>query len=367
MADSETSRFAARTALVAGIFALATAAAAVLAFHPYVPLMAFAAVLGALALDGAAAPLRARLRMPRALAVCAVALLGLGALAAALALSGPRVAEQGAALMERLPEALNRVERTLAGTGWGRTLATAGGAWDAERVRSALAGAWQPLAGVFATAFAALSGGGVVAALAFFLALDPRPYLEGLLHLARPERRPHHRDVLRALGRALRWWLVGRGASMAVVGALTLVGLALLGAPAALFLAVLAALFTFIPYLGPVLAGIPAVLVALAESPELALWVVALYTGIQVLENNLITPFIQARTVSLPPAVLILAQLLMGGVFGILGVLVATPLAVVVIVTVQALYVRDVLGERVSLMGDHAGRGRQAAARRQNG
>jgi predicted PurR-regulated permease PerM len=131
---------------------------------------------------------------------------------------------------------------------------------------------------------------------------------------------------------------------------------------------VLTAILTFIPYLGPVLAAVPAVLVGLADGFELALWIVALYTGIQVLENNLLTPFIQERTVSLPPVVLILAQILMGGLFGLLGILVATPLTVVAIVAVQTYYVRDVLGDSVKLMGERGeepGGGRREPAPRQ--
>lgn len=362
--DRSQRAFARRVWTAAGIASLVAALAAVVVVLPTLPLMAFAALLGAVLLDGAAAPLRRQLRLPRAAAVLAVAAAGLGLFVAAVWLYGPRVAEQSSALMERLPSALNRLQEQLGETGWGRMLlSTAGDGWDVERLRSTLTRLWQPLAGAFATALAALSGALVVGIVSVFLALDPGSYRDGLLHLARPERRTHHAGVLDAMGRALRWWLVGRLASMGVVGLLTVIGLMLLGVPVALFLGVLTAILTFIPYLGPVLAAVPAVLVGLADGFELALWIVALYTGIQVLENNLLTPFIQERTVSLPPVVLILAQILMGGLFGLLGILVATPLTVVAIVAVQTYYVRDVLGDSVKLMGERGEERREPAPR----
>ncbi|MBW3599182.1 MAG: AI-2E family transporter, partial [Planctomycetes bacterium] len=119
-----------------------------------------------------------------------------------------------------------------------------------------------------------------------------------------------------------------RLASMAVVGVLTAVGLLVLGVPLALGLAILAALLSFVPFLGPVVSAVPAVLVAFVESPTLALWVVGLYGAVQLVETYLVTPFIQQRAVSLPPSALLAAQILMGIMGGILGILLATPLAV---------------------------------------
>ena len=339
--------------LVAVAVVLAAAAlTGVVVLHAYLPLMVFVAVLGAILLDGVSTPLCTHLHLPRWVAVCAVALLALGLLVAAGWLFGPAVSDEVSALLERLPEALNRLERAVARTGWGRSLVSTE-AWDVERLTRVLSGMWGPVAGAFATAFAVATGALVVVVVAFFLALDPRPYVSAVVHLARPERREHVRDVLRSLGRALRWWLVGRFSSMAAVGVLTVVGLKLLGVPLATLLGLLAGLFSFIPFFGPVLSAAPAILVALGESPKLALWVVALYCAVQFLEGHFITPLIQERTVSLPPAAVILSQVLMGGLFGLLGVLVATPLTLTGIVLVQILYLRDVLDEPVVPMGDH--------------
>lgn len=160
------------------------------------------------------------------------------------------------------------------------------------------------------------------------------------------------RQVFESLGTALRWWLVGRAASMLVVGILTALGLWIAGVPVPLALALIAALMAFVPFLGPVLGAIPAVLVALVESPVKVLYVIIVFTFVQLLENYFITPLIQQRAVSMAPALLITVQIVMAILFGAMGVLLATPLAVVFIVLVQMLYIHDVLGDRIRLLGE---------------
>lgn len=130
---------------------------------------------------------------------------------------------------------------------------------------------------------------------------------------------------------------------MAIIGACTAVGLWALGVPLALTLALLAAALTFVPNFGPILAAVPAVLLGLLESPTKALYVVLLYVGVQTVESYVLTPLIQKRTVSAPPALTILAQVLLGVLVGGLGVVLATPLTAVALVLARELYVRDVL------------------------
>jgi predicted PurR-regulated permease PerM len=128
-------------------------------------------------------------------------------------------------------------------------------------------------------------------------------------------------------GDLLRRWLIGQGIAMALIGSFTFVGLLILGVPIAFVLALFAGLAGFLPYLGPIIGAIPMVLVAGGESLHLALSVVGLYALIQFLESYLLTPLIQARAVSMPPAVVILSQLVLGAIFGLLGLALATPLA----------------------------------------
>ncbi len=128
------------------------------------------------------------------------------------------------------------------------------------------------------------------------------------------------------MGHTLQWWLIGQVFLMLVIGVLIGLGLWLLKVPLALALAILAGLLTFIPYLGPILSAVPAVLFALTESPTLAFYVALLYIGVQTVESYLLEPIVQRKTVYLPPALTIFSQVVLGVLVGGLGVALALPL-----------------------------------------
>ena len=195
---------------------------------------------------------------------------------------------------------------------------------------------------------------GVTAAVVMFFtglyfAVEPRTYARGFVSLIPPARRQRTEQVLDELDHSLRWWLVGRLASMAVVAVLTWIGLLIFGLPSALSLAVIAGLLSFIPNLGPVLSVLPAFAVAVTQGFQMVLWVGLLYIGIQTVESYLITPLIQRKAVTLPPVYILTFQLSMGLLFGILGLLLATPLGVVALVLVKMLYIQDRLHEPTGL------------------
>ena len=152
--------------------------------------------------------------------------------------------------------------------------------------------------------------------------------------------------MLGEIGKALRRWLLGRAIDMVAVIILTFAGLLLLDVPLAFLLALIAGLLNFIPYIGAVVGAVPAVIVAFGQGPMQALWVVLLFLAIQTVEGYLLVPFIQQRTVQLPPALLIFSQTVFGTLFGILGLLLAPALMVVILIVVQAVYLHDVLGDR---------------------
>jgi predicted PurR-regulated permease PerM len=138
---------------------------------------------------------------------------------------------------------------------------------------------------------------------------------------------------------------------MSVVGVLTTLGLWIAGIPNPLALGLLAALLSFVPYVGPILSFVPAVLVALMVSLTKVLYVVIVFGFVQTLESYVVTPLVQQRAVSMPPVILITAQIAVGVLSGAIGVLLAAPLAVVVIVLLQMLYVEDVLGDSIQVLG----------------
>jgi hypothetical protein len=184
-----------------------------------------------------------------------------------------------------------------------------------------------------------------------FMASDPAVYRRGLVLLMPSRAEETTVAALDDASRGLRGWMVGQAISSRVVAALTWAGLALLGVPASGGLGLIAGLLDVIPMLGPIIAGVPAVLLAFTVSPITALWTLLLFLLVQQLQGNFLQPMIQKQAVDVPPAVLLFAVVAAGMLFGSLGVLLAAPLTVVVYVIVQRVYVRTLLGKPIKIAG----------------
>lgn len=322
------------TALLRVAMALALAWLALTLFD--VLLVVFAGVLLAVMLRGLADWLGRHTRLPPGWSLAAVLVTMVLGLAAFVVLAIPEVGRQFDELIAQLPGAVQQVTSQLEQTEWGRWILG----------RAAKAGQWLAQPEALASAQQALSitlgaGAGLVVLLfvGVYVAAQPGLYLDNTLRLLPAAKRPRARSIAGQCGETLRWWMVGMFASMTIIGVATWVGLWALGVPLALVLAVLAAVLTFIPNFGPILAAVPAILLALSQGTTTALWVLGLYVGIQAVESNAITPLIQRRAVSLPPALTIVAQMVMGALAGVLGVILATPLIAVTLVLVRRLHV----------------------------
>src|SRR5262249_51286480 len=140
-------------------------------------------------------------------------------------------------------------------------------------------------------------------------------------------------------GTALRPWPGAILVSMTIMGTLTGIGLLIIGIDSWLPLALLTFLGTSVPYLGAVTSAVPALMVALAQSTTTFLVVLALYLGVHAVEGYIVQPIVMRRAVEINPALLLVWEVLMGGVFGIVGVIVATPALACVQVSVEYLYV----------------------------
>lgn len=248
-------------------------------------------------------------------------------------------------LMDRLPQALNRLQNVA--LSYGITVNLPDNPLQDVTRTLLTSGIISRLTNWFSNAVGVFTGLLIVIFSGLYFMLEPETYINGLLRLIPIEKRQRAKAVLKAIGYSLRWWFLGRFCSMAVVGIFTYIGLLWLDLPAAFALATFAGLLSFIPNLGPILSTIPAVLVGLVQGASTALYVLALYAGIQTIESYFITPMIQRSAVSLAPVFLLLVQLAMSVLFGALGLLLATPLAVVLVISTQMLYVEDVLGDRM--------------------
>lgn len=209
-----------------------------------------------------------------------------------------------------------------------------------EQLRRVFGGAAQFLTGFLG----AVSNAILVMFLAVFFAWEPKLYKSALVSLVPRDKRARFAQVLVEARSAMAWWMAGQGISMTVIFLLTLGLLMLVGMQLALLLAVQAGLLAFIPIIGPVIAGVVIVVVGLAQSPTMALYGLGAYLLIQMIESNLLAPVVQEKTVRLPPAFTLGFQLLMGFLFGFLGLVLAVPIAAAGKIFLQELYVKDRLG-----------------------
>jgi predicted PurR-regulated permease PerM len=275
-----------------------------------------------------------------------VCLVLVGAAAAAIVTIGPAIAGELGQLRETLGAALTDLRGYLEQTGWGAQLLETLQA-GAQQGGTLVATATDILRG----AFDAVLGLVLIFFVGLYLAISPRVYTEGLVKLVPKPKQPRLRETLETAGNALWLWLLGQLAVMVAVGAITAIGLTLIGVPLALALGLIAGLLEFIPFLGPFLAAVPVLLVAFAVDPMTALYAGLLFLGIQQLEGNVLTPLVQRKAVHLPPVLLLVATIAFTLLFGILGAIFAAPLLVVILVFVKMLYVEDVLDERVEVPG----------------
>lgn len=209
------------------------------------------------------------------------------------------------------------------------------------------------LGGAFSTALGVIINSFIIIVTGLYLAANPGIYTGSVVRLFPKRRRDRISQIIQALGHVLRWWLIGRIATMTAMGVMTTLALWIMDMPLPLALGFIVGLLTFIPYVGAIVSAVPAVLVALVEGPWQAVYVIVVYTFVHIFEGYLITPIIQRRAVSLPPAVLLTGQLVMGVLFGLLGILLATPLIIVIIIIIQMVYIEGVLNDSVSLLGEH--------------
>jgi predicted PurR-regulated permease PerM len=190
-----------------------------------------------------------------------------------------------------------------------------------------------------------------------FTLMDPRPIF-GAIFLIVPER--HHEQtltILQRIGKFVPTWALGTLLAMLTVGLLVfLLMLPFFGFLDALVLGLIAGVFEAVPYLGPILSAVPAVLFALGEGGMTPLWVLLAYLAVQALENNVISPLIMARSMKLHPVAVIFSMLLCVEVFGVLGVLVAAPMVAIVNILQDELYRKRFLPTVTDAELDHLAR-----------
>ena len=186
----------------------------------------------------------------------------------------------------------------------------------------------------------------VVVCIGLFFAAHPIAYRDGALILVPVAARPRIRKVMDEMGRTMRNWLLGQLLRSAVLAIVLVVAFHLLGVPGAALLGLQAGASNFVPYLGPLIAAFPVALVAMPLGLSTLAWVMITYTVIQTLEGFLLAPLIQKGSVKVAPAWTLFAIVILGALFGAMGVALAAPVLAVGRIAIRRFYVEDWLRDR---------------------
>ena len=330
-----------------------------------------------------------RFRIPRGIGAVLIVLLVFATLTGIGFLAAPQISRQVGEVKQQLPQAIDQVEQWIqrrgggvaeiiqaaadttmgartekhdpsrqqsGGAGGRDSTAQGGGQVDLRKsLNQQLAGAAENFFAFFSSTVAVLGGVIVMLFVAIFVGSDPGMYHRGLMHLFPHPARGRAGEVLSATATTLRRWLLMQMISMLVIGIVTTATLLLLDIKGAIALGIIAAILEFIPYVGPILSAVPAIAMGLLDGPEKVVYVILAYTAIQQLEGVVLQPLLMKEGLELPPVMTILGQALFSIVFGFLGLLLAVPLMASVMVPVKLLYVRDVVGDEVTVPGDESG------------
>jgi predicted PurR-regulated permease PerM len=304
--------------------------------------LTFGAVLFSIGLNAAAASLMRRTGASHTLSLAIVVLIGLAVVGLGMTLFGSVLKDQIDNLIKEVPQGLRIVVERIQSNPYGlhaleqaKSFDIAGSTgWIASTLALIARAALQTFAYAFLVFF-----------LALYLAAQPDRYRRMCLRLLPPRRQAALSRVFDATGEILRRWLIGQLLVMTIIGVLSGFGLWLLGIQSAIVLGLVGGFLCFIPYVGAVVAAVPATLVALTQGPTYALSVLAMYACVHFIEGNFITPFVQAEATSLPPVLSLLSIVAFGVLFGPASVVIAAPLTLFLMVVVELIYVEETLGQ----------------------
>ena len=331
--------FKARTIFIVCACTVAIAAVVLAWQARAVFLVLFAGCLGALILATLTSLIQSWSRLPRMPAfTLLLAIIGL-ALGLGIWLRGPALAQQFNQLHVDLPNAARQVYSTLDQSTWGQwILANVADATQWSRwlpfAASGLRGAMTAIASSVASML-------LIVLASVYLAAEPQFYLNGVRRILPAESLSAVESCLAGAIRTLRYWLLSRLVSMIAVGLLIALGLWLLSMPLAGTLALIAAILTFVPNIGPFASALPAALLAFAISPTKGVLVIAIFCLAHFIEGNLVTPLADRQIVKLPPFLTLSVQLFLAPITGVLGVAMAAPLLAATLGIIRALYPRQ--------------------------
>jgi predicted PurR-regulated permease PerM len=291
----------------------------------------------------AAAERLERRRIPRTVGALVTLLAGLGALALLIYLLIPPFVDETNEFVDEVPAIVTDLEEVYADV-TGQNAKEVGdnverfverSTDDPDRLIGPLTSIGLNVAGILGALV-------LILITAYYMAIRPEPLVNGLVRLAPPPRREHVRHVLARIRQSWIGWLQGVAIDMLVTGVMLYIALTLVGLDFAIFFAVLSALLVVVPYFGAIAGAIPPTLFAFTDSPGKALLVLGAYILVQQLESNVTIPVIMAQRVRLHPAVIAIGVLVVGQLFGFVGLFVAVPILSLIIIAVEEFWVKPV-------------------------
>jgi predicted PurR-regulated permease PerM len=291
----------------------------------------------------AAAQKLERYRIPRPAGALIALLGGIGALALIIYLLIPPFVDQTNEFVEDVPAIVKDLERVYADV----TGQSAGEVGDkvqnfVERYTEEPDRFIGPLTSIGLNVAGILGALVLILITSYYMAIRPEPLVNGLVRLAPPPRREHLRFVLGRIRQSWIGWMEGVVIDMFVTFVMLYVALTIVGLDFAIFFAVLSALLVVVPYFGAIAGAVPPVLFALTDSPGKAILVLAAYLLVQQLESNVTIPIIMAQRVRLHPAVIAIGVLVVGQLFGFIGLFVAVPILSLIIIAVEEFWVKPI-------------------------
>ncbi len=297
-------------------------------------------VIIAIALASIAGKLE-RVGVPRPVGALVALLAGLSAIAGLLALIIPPFIDQTNAFVDDVPGIVDQLRDRV------HDLTGAKPGDISDRVQEFAEGYTDdPESLIGPITSIGLSLAGVIGALvlilltAYYMAIRPEPLIDGVRRLVPPAHRHRADHIMERLRSSWIGWMRGVAADMLVSGVLLYIGLTIIGLDFAILFAVMTALFSVVPYYGAIASGIPPVLFALTDSPGKALLVIGIYTLVQQIEGNLTIPIVMSKTVKLHPALIAVGVVVVGQLFGFIGLIVAVPILSLITILVEELWVK---------------------------
>jgi predicted PurR-regulated permease PerM len=281
--------------------------------------------------------------IPRPLGAFATLLGALAVVAGVLALIIPTFIDQANEFVDEVPTIVHDLEQTVGDITGNRPSEVGDSVQDfLQRYTDKPERLIGPITSIGLSVAAVLGALIVILITAYYMAVRPQPLVDGALRLVPPSRRRHARHVMERLRTAWIGWMQGVAFDMFISGTLLYIGLRIVGLDFAILFAVLTALLVVIPYFGAIIGAIPPVLFALTDSPGKALAVLVVYVLVQQIEGNVIIPVVMSRTTRLHPALIAIGVVVVGNLFGIVGLFVAVPIISAAVILTEEIWVREI-------------------------